>query len=115
MNHQAEGLPGLVCERPEPLQEAGVDRHGCYGACWILEARLHIQYYWINWFKSFSIIQWDLKPSCLPILHRTPLDHWLKLRYDAINKMIGMLAEEITVNKGRAAYAGKVTAYYRTD
>jgi len=29
------------------------------------------------------------------------------LRYDAINKMIGMLAEEITVNKGRAAYAGK--------
>ena len=30
------------------------------------------------------------------------------LRYDAINKMIGMLAEEITVNKGRAAYAGKV-------
>ena len=33
-------------------------------------------------------------------------DPWL--RYDAINKMIGMLAEEITVNKGRAAYAGKV-------
>ena len=31
-----------------------------------------------------------------------------QLRYDAINKMIGMLAEEITVNKGRAAYAGKV-------
>jgi hypothetical protein len=29
------------------------------------------------------------------------------LRYDAINKMIGMLSEEITVNKGRAAYAGK--------
>jgi len=29
------------------------------------------------------------------------------LRYDAINKMIGMLAEEITVNKGRAAYTGK--------
>merc|ERR1712218_486433 len=25
----------------------------------------------------------------------------------AINKMIGMLSEEITVNKGRAAYAGK--------
>ena len=31
-----------------------------------------------------------------------------ELRYDAINKMIGMLSEEITVNKGRAAYAGKV-------
>jgi len=29
------------------------------------------------------------------------------LRYDAINKMIGMLSEEITVNKGRAAYVGK--------
>ena len=39
--------------------------------------------------------------------HRTKLKCAL-LRYDAINKMIGMLAEEITVNKGRAAYAGKV-------
>merc|ERR1719158_2051436 len=29
------------------------------------------------------------------------------LRYDAINKMITMLAEEVTVNKGRAAYTGK--------
>ena len=34
--------------------------------------------------------------------------YFAALRYDAINKMIGMLAEEITVNKGRAAYAGKV-------
>ena len=43
---------------------------------------------------------------------RLTLDYQTKLkcalRYDAINKMIGMLAEEITVNKGRAAYAGKV-------
>ena len=37
-----------------------------------------------------------------------PVDYCFELRYDAINKMIGMLAEEITVNKGRAAYAGKV-------
>jgi hypothetical protein len=29
------------------------------------------------------------------------------LRYDAINKMIEMLAEEVTANKGRAAYTGK--------
>ena len=48
------------------------------------------------------------------ISYRPTLDNWLKLRYDAINKMIGMLAEEITVNKGRAAYAGKVKAYCKT-
>merc|ERR1711970_1526703 len=29
------------------------------------------------------------------------------LRYDAINKMIAMLSEEITTHKGRAAYTGK--------
>jgi len=29
------------------------------------------------------------------------------LRYDAINKMIAMLSEEVTVNKGRAHYTGK--------
>ena len=41
--HQAEGLPGLVCERPEPLQEARVDRYGRYGACWIPEVGLHLE------------------------------------------------------------------------
>ena len=50
---------------------------------------------------------------CTIVYIRLAFDHRTKLkcallRYDAINKMIGMLAEEITVNKGRAAYAGKV-------
>ena len=51
--------------------------------------------------------------NCVHLTFRLAFDHRTKLkcallRYDAINKMIGMLAEEITVNKGRAAYAGKV-------
>ena len=57
-------------------------------------------------FETLLSVYFILHPSC---------DYCLKPRYDAINKMIGMLAEEITVNKGRAAYAGKVKAYCKTD
>ena len=56
---------------------------------------------------SLLIVSWlHISPSI--VLINLPVDNCFELRYDAINKMIGMLAEEITVNKGRAAYAGKV-------
>ena len=94
----------------------------CIGYWWLFNCWVDQMYLKLDaWGKivSFSnwmsrAFQWNLKPLCLLISYCTPLDHCLKLRYDAINKMIGMLAEEITVNKGRAAYAGKVKACSKT-
>ena len=89
---QAEGLPGVVRQRPKLVQEEGTDRYRCHRAGRIPQVLLY---------------------NCVHLTSRLAFDHRTKLkcallRYDAINKMIGMLAEEITVNKGRAAYAGKV-------